>query len=185
MSPVELRALLGELERHAPGERLHGERVAVHSVATAHHLGMPEEELLQIRFAAALHDVGKLDLPADLLSRFGRISGADVLALRTHAALGAARFDGRFSEWIGAHHERWDGNGYPAGLVGEAIPVGARIIAVAETYDVLVNENRWRTPLNEDQALDEIQRCAGTQFDSEVVNAFLAVQSLIQPLNWE
>ena len=139
-----------------------------------------------MRFAAALHDVGKLSISSELLAKHDTPSGAEVLELRKHAASGADllmdEFDLEGCEWIAAHHERWDGFGYPFGLFGSDIPFGSRIIAVAETFDVLINESGWRNRLPEDAALEELKRCAGTQFDPEVVEAFLLVQPLIQPV---
>jgi HD-GYP domain-containing protein (c-di-GMP phosphodiesterase class II) len=139
-----------------------------------------------MRFAAALHDVGKLSISSQLLDSLETPSGSEVLELRKHAASGADllmdEFDLEVCEWIAAHHERWDGFGYPFGLFGADIPFGSRIIAVAETFDVLIQESGWRNPLPEDAALDELKRCAGTQFDAEAVEAFLLVQPLIQPV---
>ncbi len=183
MTNQELRLLLQHLEDHHPGERAHGERVSVYAVATAATLGFSEEDLLDLRCAAALHDIGKLDLPGELLNKTGQLDGADVIALRRHAVLCKDHIASETQrDWIVAHHERWDGSGYPSGLSAEAIPLGARIISVAETFDVLLNDNRWRGPLTEDAALDEIRRCAGTQFDPAAVQAFLSVQPLIQPV---
>lgn len=165
---------------------MHGERVAVYAVASGQAMGWADEDLLALRVAAALHDIGKLDLPAELLAKRGRLDGAEVLRLREHTSNVADHVpDPRIVQWIVAHHERWDGAGYPHGLSGESIPVASRLIAVAETFDVLRHDNRWRDPLTEDAALDEIRRCSGTQFDPRAVEAFLLVQPLIQPVTLE
>lgn len=183
MTNEELHLLLQHLEDHHEGESLHGERVAVYAVATANALGMSEQDLRAMRCAAALHDIGKLDIRKDLLNKRGRLEGTEVLELRNHVVhVGDHIREEPLKDWIEAHHERWDGTGYPFGSVGEAIPIGARIIAVAETFDVLLNDKRWRLPLTEDAALDEIRRCAGTQFDPAAVEAFISVQPLIQPV---
>ena len=182
MTNEELRMLLQHLEDHHPGELQHGERVAVYAVATAEALGLSDEDLRKMRCAAALHDIGKLDLPGELLSKSGRLDGADVIRLRAHVEQVDQHVrDPQIVSWIRSHHERWDGAGYPNGLNGEAIPIGSRVIAVAETFDVLLNDRRWREPLTEEGALEEVRRCAGTQFDPKVVEAFLSVQSVIQP----
>jgi HD-GYP domain-containing protein (c-di-GMP phosphodiesterase class II) len=185
MTLDRLREWQTRLASHHPGEVDHGERVAVYAVAAAHRLGWDDAVLQTLRFAAALHDVGKASLAPELLAT-SRPTGAQVLELRRHPELG---FDLLLDElpvegleWIVAHHERWDGNGYPHGLHGEDIPFGARLIAVAETLDVLLHDGRWREPLEEAAALEEVRRCAGTQFDPEAVEAVLAVQPLIQPL---
>jgi HD-GYP domain-containing protein (c-di-GMP phosphodiesterase class II) len=83
------------------------------------------------------------------------------------------------------HHERWDGKGYPTGLAANLIPLGSRIIAVAETFDVLTANTGWNRPRNESEAIEELRRCSGTQFDREVVEAFVKVQPLIQPVVYD
>ncbi len=185
MTPDRLREWQRRLRAHDPGEVEHGERVAVYAVAAAHRLGWGDEDLLTLRFAGALHDVGKSALPTELLST-SRPTGAQVLELRKHPELGFDLLLDQFPvdglEWIVAHHERWDGAGYPHGLHGEDIPFGARLIAVAETLDVLLHDGRWRDPLEEAAAIEEVRRCAGTQFDPEAVEAVLAIQPLVQPI---
>ena len=183
MTNEELRLLLQHVEDHHAGERAHGERVAVYAVATAAEMGWTDGDLRTMRCAAALHDIGKLDLPVDLLRKSGRLEGEEVLALRKHVDHVSDHVaEPEIVQWITSHHERWDGAGYPQGLRETDIPEGSRIIAVAETFDVLLNDRRWREPLSDEAALDEVRRCAGTQFDPRVVEAFLAVQPLIQPV---
>lgn len=186
MTQNSLRQWLKRLDDHSPGEASHGERVAVYAVSTAERLEASDEFLTEIRFAAALHDVGKLSLHEELVRKQGRLAGREVIELRTHAELGppllADELSAQGLAWIRSHHERWDGNGYPEGAATDNSPLGARIIAVAETFDVLVHDNRWRPKIDEDAAIEEIRRCAGTQFDPEIVEAFLTVQPLIQPL---
>lgn len=186
MTQDELREWLNRLDEHYPGERAHGERVAVYAVAAAQRLGWGEEELSTLRFAAALHDVGKLALLLALLERSGPLSEGDFETLRTHPALAAEQLAGALGPialaWIRGHHERWDGKGYPDGLAGEAIPLGARLIAAAETLDVLLHDGRWRSKLSEPDALEEVRQAAGSQLDPKVVDALLEVQPLIQPV---
>lgn len=181
-----MRALLAKLDSHVQGEAAHGERVAVYAVATGDALGLTDEDLERLRFAGALHDIGKLSVPAEIITKTGQLEGSEVLALRSHALaaklhLGGTPFEDLFPI-IASHHERHDGRGYPAGLTGENIPMLSRIIAVAETFDALTHDTRWRAPLREEQAIAEIRRCAGSQFDVSVAHAFLEIQPLIQPL---
>lgn len=168
------------------GEKDHGERVAVYAVATGDFLGLSEGDLEQLRFGGALHDLGKLSISSDLITKSGQLEGHEVLELRSHAARGAEALENTefadLSTVVRHHHERWDGVGYPAGLSGSQIPLLSRIIAVAETFDALTHDTRWRKPLREEQALIEVRRCAGSQFDPAVVAAFLDAQRLIQPL---
>lgn len=179
--------LIDELDMHQPGERGHSERVAVYATAIGEALGLRGEELRTLRYAAELHDVGKIAVDAGTLSKLGKLSDGELEELRSHAAA-ALQFVGSV-EWledavpiIRHHHERWDGGGYPDGLQGEAVPLGARIIAVAEVFDTLVTGAPWRSALDEEAALDEVERCEGTYFDPLVTAAFFEVQPLIQPV---
>ncbi|MFY9233975.1 MAG: HD domain-containing phosphohydrolase [Fimbriimonadaceae bacterium] len=180
-----IRALLERLEAHMSGERGHAERVSVYATATAYELGVRDEELLHVRWAAELHDVGKLLMEAELLQ--APPVHADKEALRQHAVLAQSALRGH--EFLKPalpqarhHHERFDGGGYPDGLIASKIPLGSRVIAVAEVFDVLTFAPHWRERVSVDEAIGEIERCAGTQFDPEVVEAFKCVQPLIQPL---
>jgi HD-GYP domain-containing protein (c-di-GMP phosphodiesterase class II) len=178
--------LLTRLDRHSPSEKGHAERVAVYSVATGEALNMDDEFLLNLRYAALLHDVGKISVDAQLLRKLGRLTDEEMDSLKLHALIAASVVEA--FDWlkpcipsIRHHHERWDGGGYPDGLVGPDIPLGARIINLAETFDVMLM-GMHDDPRSEHDALGEVLRCSGTQFDPKVVEAFLKVQPLIQPL---
>ena len=182
-----VRSLVRALEMHGPGEGAHSERVAVYATATGNQLGMDDDELLDLRWAAALHDVGKIAVDPKLLRKFGKLTDEEMRLMRSHADT-AMRVIGEF-DWlknavpmVRHHHERFDGTGYPEGYAGDDIPIGARIIAVAETFDVLTEECAWREPMSCDDAIEEINRCSGAQFDPDVVEAFCAVQPLVQPI---
>jgi putative two-component system response regulator len=182
-----LRALLSELDVHSPGEKDHADRVAVYAVATADKLGLGPEDLLDVRYAALLHDFGKVSLDAQLLKAVGKLEPKDFQLLRLHAELAVDRlleydFLKKAIPMIRHHHERWDGTGYPLGLKEDAIPLGARIIGVAESFDVMTLAPSWARTKTEPEALDEIRQHAGTMYDPKVVDAFLKVQPLIQPL---
>jgi HD-GYP domain-containing protein (c-di-GMP phosphodiesterase class II) len=173
-----IRTLLARLDEHAPGERAHAERVAVYAVAMADELEMSEQDLLIIRWAAQLHDIGKFDLPASLLAA-GPISDTDWRLIKTHPKraekyLTELAFLTPAIPMIVAHHERNDGSGYPKCLAGD-IPVGAQIIGIAEAFDAMVS---WGGK-SEEEALAELS--AGP-FDSNLVQALTKVQPLIQPL---
>jgi HD-GYP domain-containing protein (c-di-GMP phosphodiesterase class II) len=185
MTNARLRELLKELDEHAPGEAEHGERVAVYSVAIGEKMGMDGTALERLRFASALHDFGKLGLPSELLTSAEALTDTETAELRVHPTWAAAFLMERgvpAYEGILAHHERWDGSGYPLGLCGEEIPLEGRIIAVAETFDILNYGAPWQTKKTETEALDIVRHAAGSHFDPAVVEALLLVQPLIQPV---
>lgn len=182
-----IRELLAKLDLHGPGEAQHAYRVAVYSVSTGSKMGMTDDELLDLRYAAELHDVGKIEIDRELLGKLGELTDEDFEALRAHArhadiVLSAYEWLLPAVHMIRHHHERWDGGGYPAGLAAEMIPLGARIIAVAEAFDTIAFGASYRRGRDEDYAVEEIQKGAGKQFDPKVVNAFMAIHPLIQPI---
>jgi response regulator RpfG family c-di-GMP phosphodiesterase len=182
-----IRALIQAMDMNLPGEAGHAGRVSVLTVATAEHLGMGPEELMQVGQAASLHDIGKIGLDTHLLHKVGPLTQADMEGLRRHSLAAMKVIESLI--WLAPcapmiihHHERWDGNGYPDGLSGTEIPLGARIIAVAEAFDVMVTPSCWKEWVGDEEALAEIQRCSGTQFDPEVVTAFAEIVPLVQPI---
>ncbi|GIV15462.1 MAG: hypothetical protein KatS3mg022_0897 [Armatimonadota bacterium] len=179
-----VRALVRVAAMREKGADLHSARVAVLAVATGEKLGMSDEELLHLRRAAELHDIGKVAISESILGKLGSLSEEEIKIMRQHATLaleilGAVQALQPTLPLIKHHHERWDGTGYPDGLAGEEIPLGARIIAVAETYDILTHGAPWKEPLSVEEAKAEIRRCAGLQFDPRVVEALLQVCDLM------
>ena len=158
---------------------------ARHSAAVAHYareiaaaIGMSEDEQEIVHTAALLHDIGKFNLPDRILKADVPLGQAEWELIRTHPEEGArlvAHLEGyaAAAELVRTHHERFDGNGYPNGLAGTDIPLGARIISVADTYDVLTARDSYRTPVASAQAIDELRRVAGTQLDPAVVSIFV------------
>jgi HD-GYP domain-containing protein (c-di-GMP phosphodiesterase class II) len=173
-----IRSLLARLDRHSPSERGHAERVAVYTVAIGDRLGLDDEALLNLRYAALLHDVGKISVDAQLLQKMGQLSEEEIDALRLHALIAASVVEA--FDWLEPILPD-NGGGYPDGLVGPDIPLGARIINLAETFDVML-AGFVGDPKSEGAALEEIERCSGSQFDPRVVEAFRKVQPLIQPM---
>jgi putative nucleotidyltransferase with HDIG domain len=160
---------------------------ARHSAAVAHYaremaaaIGMSEAEQEVVHTAALLHDIGKFNLPDDILKADVPLGPAEWELIRSHPEEGArlvAHLEGyaAAAELIRAHHERFDGNGYPQGLSRMQIPLGARIISVADTYDVLTARDSYRKPVSSAQAIEELRRVAGTQLDPAVVSVFLGL----------
>jgi putative two-component system response regulator len=135
-----------------------------------------------VRHAAPLHDLGKIAIPDSILLKPGRLSEEEYEVVKTHAVLGARVLAGAQAEVMQvaeriarSHHERWDGGGYPDGLRGDAVPVEARLVAVADVFDVLVHERPYRESWTVEAAAEEIRGGAGTQFAPEVVRAFAAL----------
>jgi HD-GYP domain-containing protein (c-di-GMP phosphodiesterase class II) len=184
---LKVRNLQIALDVHEPGERAHADRVSVYAVAMGERLGLTDEELCVLRRAAQLHDIGKMRVPSDLLRRLGALTDDEIARLRRHAEASQEVLEDHeeLAETLPAirhHHERYDGGGYPDGLIGDEIPQGARILAVAEAYDVLTAGAVWREPVSWTEALYRIDRDSGAQFDPQVVEALKAVAPLIQPV---
>ena len=156
----------------------HSERVGEFAARIARRLGVDEQQTELIRLAASLHDLGKLAIPEEILRKPGELTESERLVLERHPQIGYRMLESLgvepIAEWVLHHHERWDGAGYPDGMRGEEIPLGARIIFVADAFDAMTSERVYRDPLSETDALAELERCAGTQFDPAVVGAFSA-----------
>ena len=154
----------------------HSQRVTRHAERIARAMGLSTAEVARVRTAAALHDVGKLQTPRDILNKPGRLTADEFEVIRRHPSDGAAMADGLGDPLVTAiirhHHERLDGDGYPDGLAGEAIPLGARIIAVADTFDAMTSNRAYRRAASHKHALDVLRKEAGTQLDGDAVAAF-------------
>ena len=157
----------------------HSARVAELAGQLALRLGLDVADVELTRLAAGLHDVGKLAVPEQILLKPGPLTSEERLELERHPHVGSRVADALgiepVAESILHHHERFDGNGYPGMRGGTEIPLGARIILVADAYDAMTSDRVYRTRLSRDEARAELERCAGTQFDPDVVSAFLAV----------
>ncbi|MFN8076013.1 MAG: pentapeptide repeat-containing protein [Kineosporiaceae bacterium] len=177
----QMLALVAALSAHDRLTRGHSERVRAYADLIIEEMGLSPAEAARARWAALLHDVGKLMVPAEILNKRGRPTPREWQVLARHPDEGmrlvAPVLDwlGEWAAGIGQHHERWDGRGYPRGLAGEDIHLSARIIAVADTFDVITSHRSYKKPISATAARAEIIRCAGTQFDPVVVRAFLRV----------
>ena len=143
---------------------------------------MPGPEVQTLRQAAELHDVGKLAIPEEILNKPGPLSYDEWEFIRRHTLigeriLGAASTLGAAGKLVRSTHEHWDGTGYPDGLATWEIPLGARIIAVCDSFEAMTSPRPYAEPISTQAAIRELVRCAGTQFDPEVVHAFAAVQA--------
>ncbi len=160
--------------------RGHGERVAALAEAIALRLGWDDERLARLRYSAPLHDIGKVAVPARVLAKRLPLDAEEIAQIRRHPLAGASlvrpiRSAHAALPYVLHHHERWDGNGYPNGLAGTTIPVEARVLAVADAFDAMTSPRPYRRSVPIERALDEVERCAGTQFDPDAAEAFLDV----------
>jgi len=180
-SAEEILGLVARMSAHDRRTRGHAERVRVYTDLIAAEMGLPEEDRYRLRWAALLHDIGKLSVEADILNKTDPLTEDEWVAIRQHPDEGV-RLIGPLTEWLGPwadtiahHHERFDGAGYPAGLAGEEIWLGARIVAVADAYDTMTSVRSYKLPVATRAAREELVACSGGQFDPAVVRAFLAV----------
>jgi diguanylate cyclase (GGDEF)-like protein len=159
----------------------HSERVADLAVRVAERMGLSHELVELTRLAASLHDLGKLAIPEEILRKPGPLTDPERLVLERHPQIGYRMLESLgvtpIAEWVLHHHERWDGTGYPDGLHGEDIPLGARIIFVADAFDAMTNDRVYRGRLGIDAAVEELESCAGTQFDPDAVAALVIEMS--------
>ena len=154
----------------------HSERVAELAARVAVRLGLDAEQVELTRLAASLHDLGKLAIPEEILRKAGTLTDSQRLVLERHPQIGFRMLDSLGVDLIAHlvlhHHERWDGAGYPDGLSGEQIPLGSRIIFVTDAYDAMTSDRLYRPKRSSRAALAELERCAGSQFDPDIVAAF-------------
>lgn len=178
---VVVQALTAAASAHDRSTSAHAQRMIRLAEATAHALGRPEEERHLIRLGALLHDIGKIGIPETILHKPGPLTDDEWEIMRRHPDIGRQILEqtgGIFhflSHVVVAHHERWDGLGYPHGLAREAIPMSARILAVVDSYDAMTSDRPYRKALSADEARAELERCAGRQYDPMVVEVFLRV----------
>ncbi len=170
--------LLAILESRSPETYDHAHRVAQSSSALARTLKLAPIDIRDVRAAALLHDIGKVAIPPRLLGRAGPVTDEELTAVQRHVAIGAEVLASvptltSVAPIVAASHERYDGDGYPAGLFGDAIPLGARIIAVADTYDALTSRRPYNQPLSHDDANAELVRSAGSHLDPDVVRGWM------------
>jgi hypothetical protein len=171
-----LKRLAFALEARDPYTHGHTERVARHAFMIAKTMGLPPSEVQAIRTAAAVHDVGKIHVPDEVLNKPGKLTDEEFALMKGHSAAGAdmvrAAGNDQLTALVRSHHERIDGKGYPDRLAGDAIPLGARIIAVADTFDAITSTRSYRKAKPHRIALEILKKEAGTQLDANAVRAF-------------
>jgi response regulator RpfG family c-di-GMP phosphodiesterase len=172
-----IKALAHALEAKDEYTQGHSERVAEEAVVIAQYLSLPQQDVEDIWIAGFLHDIGKIGIKESVLNKQGKLDASEWEIVQQHPVL-AERILGPIDELrdviqiVRHHHERFDGTGYPGGLKGAGIPLGARILAVADTYDALTSRRPYRAAMSERESVDTIEAGAGTQFDPVIVRAF-------------
>ncbi|MBI5442789.1 MAG: response regulator, partial [Deltaproteobacteria bacterium] len=175
-----LRTMVNVLEQRDSYTAGHSRRVTEIAVAIAARLELPEEDVRTLRLAGLIHDVGKIGIEDTILRKPGRLTPEEFATIRTHPDRGVQiieplDFLRAALPIVRHHHECFDGSGYPAGLAGEEIPLGARIVAIADTYDAITSSRAYRPALSQEAALAEIARGSGTQFATDLVRLFLEI----------
>ena len=181
-----LAALCDALDAKDAETEGHSKRVTAFTMAIARAMGLPKEEINVIGRGALLHDIGKMAIPDKILFKPGKLTEEEIVIMREHCYRGYQMvkkipFLAEPAEIVYSHQENWDGTGYPRGLKGEEIPVGARMFAIADTLDAIMSDRPYRKARPFSAAKAEIERCSGTQFDPEIVQVFLSMPEII----WE
>jgi putative nucleotidyltransferase with HDIG domain len=175
-----LEALGSALDTRDVGTESHSRRVHGYALATAREYGVPPEHLRDLAHGVLLHDIGKIGIPDAILLKPGKLTPDEWTIMRTHPEIGRRLIE-KIPFLRGAvpivysHHEKWDGSGYPRGLRGEAIPLGARIFAVVDAFDAMTFDRPYSRAISFEAAKAEIRRCTGAHFDPTVVEAFFRV----------
>jgi diguanylate cyclase (GGDEF)-like protein len=166
----------------------HSQKVSAYAALLAEALGMSEGEVEEIRLGAVLHDVGKVGIPEQILNKSGPLNPEEWETMKTHVVFGGKLLEpleplARIQQMVLHHHEFFDGSGYPEALAGHNIPLGARIITIADSYDTITSDRSYKKGRTAEEALAEVERCANTQFDPELVAAFVrAMRQLPNPI---
>jgi len=142
-------------------------------------MSLTDDQLNELELLSTLHDIGKMSIPAGILSKTGKLSAAEWREMKKHPEVGFRIAQATselvpIAKYILCHHERWDGKGYPQGLIGENIPLLSRILTIVDSFDAMTNDRTYHLAMSKEEALKEINRCSGTQFDPDIVQLFLS-----------
>lgn len=180
-----IKSISCALDAKDPYTHGHSLRVTLYSLILASKLGLTDSALEEIETAGLLHDIGKIGIPQSILCKTSKLTDEEFEIMKDHTGQGAKMIQNvkklrAVASWLKSHHERWDGRGYPCGLKGTEIPLFARVIALADTYDAMTSTRPYRKALPHEIAIQEIKRCAGMQFDPELAEIFVANEAEIK-----
>jgi len=160
----------------------HAERLIQLSKSIGLAMSLSDDQLNELDLLSTLHDIGKMSMPVDILSKTGSLSTEEWREMKKHPEVGFRIAQATselvpIAKYILCHHERWDGKGYPQGIIGEKIPLLSRILAIVDSFDAMTNDRSYRVAMTKEEAIEEIRRCSGTQFDPEISQLFLHLVS--------
>lgn len=178
MRSQTIQAILKTINRKVKSEKLHSERAALLSRRIGQTLDLNYETLKEIEMAARMHDIGKISINESILNKAGRLTESEYEEMKRHAESGyhilkSVDEYSKLADYVLAHHERWDGSGYPRGLSGKDIPLISRIISVAEAVESMISDRPYRKAMSREDVVNELLHCAGKHFDPEIVNLFI------------
>jgi len=175
-----IHTLAATIEARDPYTYGHSRKVSSYAVSLAESVGLSSDKVAVVSTAALLHDIGKVGIPDEVLNKVDKLEPEAWELIRAHPKL-STTIVGHVVSLVSClpailhHHERWDGNGYPAGLKGDEIPVEARILAIADAFDAMTSSRPYRSKLSYKKVLQELKRCSGSQFDPKLIDAFLPI----------
>lgn len=179
-------SLANALDARDPYTAGHSRRVSASSCAIAEALRLPAQEVTEIQIGALLHDIGKIGIPDQVLQKPGKLTDEEFALINEHPTIGRHILEGVndfqvYLDTVELHHENWDGSGYPRGLAGRTVPLGARIVHVVDAYDAMTSDRPYRKGMSHEQALSILQKCAGTQFDPDLVRVLSELAGGFRP----
>lgn len=174
-----IKTLAAAIDAKDPYTRGHSQRVMEYTLLAGAYLSFSSDEMETLEYAGILHDIGKISIDSTILNKPGALNESEWEMIREHPAVGANLLRGipfleKASELVLCHHERFDGGGYPNGIRGEVMPIGARLIAVADAFDTMTTDRSYRAAMTVDHAVEELHNCSGSQFCPNSVKAFIS-----------